>query len=209
MRLSFSTLRLLHDCPHNYVNKISKIEQPESIYLIEGKEGHRIGQDHVSGKKLHPGMAHIKMVFPIVEEKDFDERLKFEVPYKGHTIIGFCDALDKLIPDSPTRLAEFKFSSSPWSLDKYKKDYQRKMYGWAIRSLKEAILITGQRQPEKWLSQPPKTLKVPFVEQDYVDAEWFIDRGLEIIQSGDFLTDLEDGKCRDPRCYWGERCMFK
>jgi hypothetical protein len=209
MKLSYSTMRLLHECPHNYLNKTAGIKQPESEALTEGKEAHRLLQLHVSGKQPHELLSHIKIKFPIVEEVDFDERTRFEVPFGNHIIFGFVDGLDKLIPEGPEHLLEGKFSSSPWGLSKYLKDPQRKIYGWAIKSLKDSYLVTGQRVPEKWASEKVKTVKVEFTPQDYIDAEDYINKALEIIRSGDFTTDLVDGKCRDPRCWWGERCMFK
>lgn len=209
MKLSFSTMRLLHDCPHNYINKITGIKQPESIYLIEGKAAHRIMQEHVSGRKLHPDFAHINFKFPIVEEKDFDERLSFEVPYKEYIIRGFVDGLDKLIPEKPEDLLEGKFSGSPWSNKKYKDDPQRKIYAWAIRSIKKCHLITGKRKPEEWRSNRIKTTSIEVVEKDYADAEKYMDEAIEVLETGDFKSDLVDGFCRDPRCYWGDRCLFK
>ena len=106
-------------------------------------------------------------------------------------------------------MLEGKFSSSPWSLKKYKDDPQRKLYGWAIKSLKQSTLITGLRNPAEWVLKKPKTARVKFTEQDYKDAEDYINKALQIIKLGNFQTDLVNGKCTDPRCYWGENCMFK
>lgn len=202
-------MRLLHECPHNYLNKINKIPQPESDALVEGKAAHRIMQDHVCGKKPHEDFEHIDLHFPIVEHFDFDPRCKFEVPFQEHTIIGFIDGLDKPVQYNPTRMLEGKFSSSPWSLNKYKNDPQRKIYGWAVRSLTEAYLITGKRRPEEWKTHKIKTARVPFVTKDYADAEEWMLFAINKIKNGDFLSDLVDGICVNPRCYWGENCMFK
>lgn len=206
---SFSTLRLLHECPHNYLNKISGIKQPESIYLEEGKIAHGILQRHVSGVEKCESLKHLDIEFPIVEMKDFDPRCKFSVEYNGIVMYGFIDGLSDLIENNPKRMMEGKFSSSPWSLGKYKKDPQRKIYGWAIRSLEEAVLVTGQRQPDRWATDKVKTAKVKFTEKDYIDAENYINEALRKIKEGDFTSDLVNGKCTDPRCYWGENCMFK
>lgn len=209
MRLSFSTMRLLHECPHNYVNKMSGIPQPESEALIEGRRNHRIMQDHVSGRKLHEDFSHIDLKFPIVEVEDYDPRCKFEVPFRGHTIIGFIDGLDKPVQESPTVMLEGKFSSSPWSLTKFKKSAQRKIYGWAVPSLEKAFLITGHRKTDKWKVKRIKTAMVPFTEQDYEEAIEYMNFAIDKIKSGDLLTDLVGGKCTDPYCWWGENCMYK
>lgn len=216
MRLSYSTMHLLHECPHNYLNKISKIPQPESIYLIEGSKAHKIIQDHVSGKKPHPLLKHIRKKFPVVESvkpdgsKDWDdERCKFSVEYRGHEIIGWIDGLDKPVLENPTEMLEAKFSGSPWSLRQFKESPQRWIYGWAVKSLKSAFLITGKRTPDQWVLNKVKTAKVPFTEKDYERAEEYIDYALKIIQEGNFKSDLVDGRCIDPRCCWGGNCMFK
>lgn len=209
MRLSFSTMRLLHECPHNYVNKISGIKQPESPALIEGKLAHRIMQDHVSGTKIHPALEHMDLHFPVVERVDFDPNCKFEVPFGDHSIFGFVDGLDRPTNDNPTVILEGKFSSSPWSLGKYKKDPQRKIYGWALRTVKVAYLITGKRTPDEWADSRVLTRKVKYVEKDYADAEEWMSEAIRKINEKDFYGDLVDGKCIDPRCYWAERCMFK
>jgi hypothetical protein len=221
MKLSFSTMRLLHECPHNYVNKISGVEQPESHYLVEGRNAHRIMQDHVSGKQFHKGFAHIKHEFNVVEDVDFDPKCKFSVfvdsefnrvdieEEAAHEIYGYIDGLNSLIEHNPTKMLEGKFSSSPWSASKYKKDAQRKIYGWAVPSLQEAILITGKRRPEEWDTHKIKTAKVVFTEQDHREAVEYMKFAVDKIQSGDLLSDLVDGRCTDPRCYWGENCMYK
>lgn len=209
MRLSFSTMRLLHECPHCYVNKMFKIKQPESIYLVEGKIAHGIMQRHVSDVEEHPAFAHIGLKFPVVEKIDFDPDCKFEVPFGKHTIIGFIDGLDKRVDEKPTVMLEGKFSSSPWSLGKYKKDPQRKIYGWAMRSVKTAYLITGKRTPEEWETIKPVTRKVDFTEQDYKDAEDYMSKAIKMIEEKDFYGDLDNGVCTSYNCWYGANCMFK
>lgn len=202
-------MRLLHDCPHNWINKINKVPQPENKYFELGSAAHRIMQDHLSGKVPNEAFSHIKAKFPIVEEVDFDDRLRFEVPYKEYLIMGFIDGLDRPMEENPEVMLEGKFSSSPWSLQQYKSSPQRKIYGWALRSLKHAILVTGKLNPDEWKLNRIKTAKVPFVEQDYIDAESYIDYAIQVLKDGAFTTDLVNGRCTDPRCYYGSNCMFK
>jgi hypothetical protein len=209
MNLSFSTMNLLHECPHNYLNKINKVPQPENPYFELGHQAHRIMQDHVSGVKENEYFNHIKKKFPVVEVVDFDPRCKFEVPFGEHIIFGFVDGLDKPMNENPTELLEGKFSSRPWGLGQYKDHPQRKIYGWAIRSLKYAFLITGKLRPEEWKTNRIKTARITFTQQDYDDAEKYINDALKIIREGTFTSDLLDGKCLDRRCYWGSNCMFK
>lgn len=209
-------MRLLHECPHNYMNKISGVEQPTNEHMTAGKIGHGIIQRHVSGVEIREDLSHIKFTFPIVEKTDFDPDCKFEVLFEGHTIFGFVDGLDP----KNKRTLEIKLSYNPWSLQKFKDSPQRKIYGWALNAwnmttcgitgnYEEAILITGDTNPDQWKYRQIKVARVPFTKQDYREAEEYITKSFDIIKSGDFLTDLVDGKCVDPRCYWGERCMYK
>lgn len=205
MRLSYSTMRLLYECPHNYVNKISGIAQPSRPEFEEGKEAHKILQAHLCGDAIREDLQHLKFHFPIVEKVDFDPHTKFEVPFGKHTIFGFFDGLNI----EKGQLLEIKTSSTLWSLNKFKDLIQRKIYGWAMPELKEAILITSARDPEQWKYQPPKAIKVPFTQKDRDEAVEWIEKAIQMIESGDFTGDLVNGKCVDPRCYWGDACMFK
>lgn len=205
MQLSYSTMRLLYECPHNYLNKISGIAQPSRPEFEEGKEAHKIIQSHLSGKEIRDDLKHLKFSFPIVEKIDFDPDTRFEVAFGDHTIFGFFDGLNL----EKGQLLEIKTSSTLWSLNKFKDLIQRKIYGWAMPELTEAILITSARDPNQWQYQPPKAIRVPFTEKDRSDAEEWIAGAIEKIKSGDFTSDLVNGKCVDPRCYWGDACMFK
>lgn len=205
MRLSYSTMRLLHECPHNYVNKISGIKQPSNKFFEEGKEAHLILQKHLSGVEIREDLKHLNFHFPIVEKVDFDPDTMFEVPFFEHTIFGYFDGLNK----EKHQLLEIKTSSTLWSLNKFKDLVQRKIYGWAMPDLKEAILITSARDPQQWQYEPPKAIRVPFTQQDIDEAQEWILKSLQIIKDGDFYSDLVNGKCTDPRCYWGDACMFK
>ena len=203
MKLSYSTLRLLYECPHNYLNKISGVKQPESIFLTEGSEAHLIIQKHVSGVEVRPDLAHINYKFPIVEKIKFDPDTKFTIaidrqlnildktlycmcefpkmgaenlcikcrkPEAPFLFTGFFDGLNMELND----LLEIKTSSSMWSIAKFEKLIQRKIYGWAMPTLKRAILITAPRDPAKWDREPPKVLPVPFTEKDRIEAKQWI-----------------------------------
>lgn len=204
-RYSYSTLRLLWECPHNYLNKISGIKQPDNDFFKEGREAHAILQKHLSGKELRDDLKHLKFNFPIVEKVDFDPDTKFEVAFGEDSIFGFFDGYN---PETG-QLLEIKTSSTLWSLQKFKDLVQRKIYGWAMPALTEAILVTGSKDPKKWQYEPPKAIRVPFTEQDKQDAKDWIVGAINKIKAGDFTSDLVAGKCVDPRCYWGENCQFK
>ncbi len=181
------------------------IPQPEKPEWAEGKACHRLLQDHVSGKVTMAELNHIEYKFPIVEEVDFDERCRFEFIIEGYKIIGFYDGINW----KEGRWLEGKFSSSPWSIKKFKDSYQRMLYAFSDARLKEAILVTGSRNPEDWKLEPLKVYPVPVTEKDKrLASDWILD-GIKILESGNFTSDLVDGKCMDRWCYWGDNCQFK
>lgn len=181
-------------------------KQPDNIYFREGKICHRIIQDHVARIKTHKSLKHILYQFPIVEIEDFDPRCKFEFEVDSYTIIGYYDGLNW----KNKRFLEIKSSSTLWTMGKFQKAIQRKIYALANpKKLDEACLITGSRKPADWKTQPPKFYKVPLTQQDRDEALTWIKEGIKIIKAGEFTSDLVDGKCVDPRCYWGENCQFK
>lgn len=230
IQLSYSSLSLLHERPHCWLNKTMGIPQPQKPEWEQGKKIHRIIQDHVSGKKFHPYLKHIKYKFEIVEEKDFDERCRFEFcfskKYKNtyelcgktlesklrddYGIIGFYDGLNK----KKRQFLEIKSSDPLWSLVKFQKSIQRKLYALSNSWLTEAILIACSKDESRWEKELPKVFKVPLTEQDREDAiEWILE-GIKILENGQFLSDLTempDGslRCLDPRCFWGENCNWK
>jgi len=207
MRLSFSSLNMLHEASHQWTNKMMGIKIPDYDFLREGKEAHRLIQLHVSGKKKHKYLKHIEIKFPIVEEVDFDERCRFSFPVKTdkgeYEIIGFYDGLDI----KNHRILEIKSSSTPWSLGKFHSSMQRKLYGLSNFKIKEAFLITGSRNPDDWEKNPPKIYSIPFKPRDYSEATKWIFDGINIILKGDFTGGLdEDGKCTG--CFYGKNCSF-
>lgn len=206
IKLSYSSLNILHTCPHNWLNKMMGIPQPDRVWFKEGRKAHRIIQDHISGKKPHEHLKHIDLTVPVVEETDFDIRCKFSFTIAGYLIRGYYDGLDL----ENNRFIEIKTSSSGnWSIGKFQKAPQRKIYGLSNDRFKESVLITGHRKPVKWKSNKLKVYIVPVTEEDREEARQWIEQGIKILESGDFTSDLVDGKCTDPYCYWGENCQFK
>lgn len=195
IQLSYTSLSALHN-GHEWLNKQMKIPVPDYPFLTEGKEGHQIIQDHISGNKEHKDLKSVKVRFPIVEEKDFDERCKFKFNItrlgKEYLIIGFYDGRD----GNYERIVEIKLSGTPWSLTKFKGSIQRKIYAFSNDKIKEQFLITGFRQPERWKLNPPKVKSLMVKPQDITDALGWMIEGIDILEEGDFTGGLdENGKC--------------
>ena len=230
IQLSYSTINncLQPHNGHNWLNRQMGQKPEDKWFYHEGKEAHDTIQDHVSGKKLHLFLGHIDKRFPIVERVDFDPRTKFEFSFnvflydfmtknpKGlklpiklngeYSLLGFFDGRD----EGWTEALEIKSSVTPWSLGKFQKSMQRKLYSLAHDSLKDMYLITGKRKAEEWEQDKPKIFKVPVTRQDKLDAiEWILD-AIDLLESGKFDGGLdENGKCTDPWCYFGSSCSFK
>jgi len=214
IQLSYSTLNMIYQSSHNWLNKQMGIKPEERPEWEVGKKIHRIIQDHVSGKKLHLNLKHIKHTFPVVEEVDFDERCKFnfDCNFAGkdiknkYNIIGFIDGLD---PENK-RFLEIKSSDPLWSVGKFQNTMQRKVYALAKPEFTEAVLITCTKKIENWDRVPAKIFKVPLTDQDRKEARDWILGGIRIIESGEFTGGLdENGKCTNPWCYFGKNCQFK
>lgn len=199
IRLSYTSLNNLHN-GHEWLNKQMGIPLPDYPFLREGKEAHRIIQDHVSGKKKDKRLKHIEIEFPIVEEKDFDERCKFSFNIESQTgkyeIIGFIDGLDK----KNKRFLEIKTSGKAWSMKKFRDSTQRKLYALADPTFKDAYIITGNKDPEAWDKDPLKLYSVSVTADDRAYAIDWILKGIEILEEGDFSGGLKDGKCTG--CFW-------
>jgi len=186
-----------------------KPDPPEKIKIAmqNGTKCHRIIQKHVSGVKVRKDLSHIKYTFPIVERMNFDPQCKFEFLYDSEYKIG--GYVDGLNPETG-QILEIKTSYTNWSLSKFQNSPQRKVYAYAFSEYKESVLITGRKYPERWKEDKPKVLRVDINEQDFDDALEYIEKGIDIIESGDYTGGLDDdGVCRDPYCFYGKNCSFK
>lgn len=218
--LSYSSLKLLNgEANHEWLNRQMGVPVPNYPFLKEGKENQRPIQLHLAGKKEHPFLKNINIRFPIVEEKDFDDRVRFGFVFNkicdkklkdDYVITGFYDALEPNV-----RFGEIKLSSKPMSINEFQKSFQRKIYALSNEKFKEAILITGFRQIEKWEKDPPKVFSLPLTKKDREEAiEWIL-KGIRVLESGNFKGGLDkNGKCTG--CFWNmsrypelANCNFK
>lgn len=204
MHFSYSTLNMLRTSSHGWLNKVAGIEQEDKIYFREGKAGHRIIQDHVSGRKLDPRISYLDLHFPIVETRDFDPKTKFSFEVDGYEIIGFYDGL------KPKQWLEIKLSSTTWTIGKYARSPQRWIYAYANPGLESAVLVTGSRNPDDWKQQHLQCMDVPATAHDREKGLEWMREGIKIFESGDFTGGLdEQGYCHDRNCNWGKNCMFR
>jgi hypothetical protein len=224
IQLSYSTINMLYQASHNWINKQIGLRPEEKAIYQEGKKAHDIIERHLSGKECHPQLVHLNFSFPIVEEKDFDERLKFNIelndsllklvdprdprfyqPKDSYNIIGFADGLNQ----PAGYFLEIKTSSVPWTIKKFFDSEQRKLYALGFAWANRAICISGQRDPAKWATEKVKAYSLPCTPKDHADAILWVLGGIKIIESGDYTGGLVDGKCVDPNCYYGINCHFR
>lgn len=206
LHFSYSSLNDLISCPHSWINKMMGIKKPDYGYFKEGKEGHRIIQDHIGGIKPYSKIEYLTERFSIVEEKEFDPRCKFEIFIDGYSIIGFLDARD----EKEKKIGEIKLSSSPWSQGKFRSSPQRKIYALAHPECERSILITGSRNPDEWDTNKLIIRELQITKKDREEAEEWIKKGLQIFENGDFTGGLdENGRCIDPRCPYGNNCYAR
>ena len=234
IQLSYSTINscLQPNNSHNWINRQLGLKPEERPEWKAGNIAHNIIQKYISGKEKNKDLAHIEYRFPIVEEKDFDERCKFDFNFKSfmkeaenasgkplegkgikvldwfqgeYNIIGFYDGLD--IKNG--RMLEIKSSDPVWSLGRFVSSMQRKLYALSNSKFKEAVLVTCSKDPVKWKNEKPKVYSVSLNGKDRMDAiNWIID-AIKLLESGKFDGGLEDGKCTNPYCYYGSNCSFK
>ena len=208
--LSYSTINLIYNSPHNYLNKIMGIKQPDNIYFQKGKKIHRIIQDHVAGIKEEPRLSHITERFPVVETVDFDPKceIEFKIDSK-YKMRGFVDGFNK----EEGKTLEIK-SGKIWSIGEFQRAVQRKIYLIGLPfDVKENYLITASSDDSTWEFNKPKIYSLPVTPQDSVAGWIWIHEGVKRLENIKALVDEElratDGKCVDSRCYWGDQCQFK
>ncbi len=203
--LSYTTLNMLHTANHNWVNKMLGRIVPDRPEFRHGRLLHRIIQDHVSGIKTHP-VLKIPYTFDVVEVVDFDIKCKIKVRMSNkYEVIGYLDGFNTVENTS----LEIKTGTKMWSLGQFQRSKQRCIYSLGKRELRENILITCNNYPCVWEHTPPKIYKIPVIQKDLDDAMTWIEQGIKIIEKGYFGGGLTDGRCLDPRCYYGDNCFFK
>lgn len=206
MHFSYSTLNMLRTHSHCWINKQMGIKPEQKWYFTAGTEGHDLIQKHVSNAKKDPRLEGLEEYFPIVEKRPFDPDCKFSFMFEGYEIIGFFDGKNY----ETRHFLEIKLSGQPWSIGKFKRAVQRKIYAVAEPVFTHATLITGSLHPNEWKQTPPKVYTIENTDKDREEAKKWLSEGIEIFENGDFNGGLdESGRCTDPRCPWGNKCHFK
>lgn len=193
MMLSCSTLNAFLECPKSYLNKQMGLPKVDFEYFHYGKEGHKIIQEHISKKKLDERLKDLKLYFPVVEEKDFDERLKFELKFGKDSFIGFLDARN----DEDKVFSDIKISTTLWTLKKFLDLQQRKVYQLAYPDYSFVGITATPDLKEVY------TINLPSRAKDAENAKKWILEGFDKVRNSDFKKS-EKANCF--RCVYKESC---
>jgi len=203
VRLSYSTIKDLYEMPHTWINKQMGLKTKELPVFEEGKQVQKIIVNHILGKEINDKIKKREESdktfrlpkFEVMEEEDFDPRLKFEYDFDdNYYIIGWPDAIDKkhkLIGDVKAYNQGFKASMLRDSM-------QWRVYSLAHEWAKEVIYISASREfnNPRW-AESIKVLSVEIKDIDRAKAVAWIRGAIKIIESGDFKLEKNDNykKC--------------
>lgn len=175
--LSYSTINELINEPHTWLCKQLGLKRLTTNAMKEGKEAHGVIQAHVSGKALDERLKNITVTFPIVEEKERDERCHFTYDIDSeYSVHGYLDGLD---PENK-RILEIKTSSTPWGMAKFHSLMQWRIYA-LFGDFTEAVFITSTRDLKS-----PAVYTLPITDKHRQEALDWIQKGIKIIESGNF-----------------------
>ena len=200
MKLSYSTIKMLQEASHIWVNRLLGIPRVDYPWFAEGRRLHHLVQGHVSGKVAVKELIGFTDTFPLVEEVDFDERLRFTVPWQdGYELSGFVDGIN----NDTKHLLEIK-TGTMYSFGKFIKSMQRKLYQMAFPNYSIVLFTCGKEVvPYKTYEQKPVT------EKEIKSVTDWVNEGIKIIESNVFTGGLDaDGHCAVRYCEQGDSCHF-
>jgi len=195
MQLSCSSLNNFIMCEKTWLNKQLCLSTVDFPYFRTGREGHEVVQRHISKKKLDDRLTeNLKgFYFPIVEEKDFDERLKFDIKFGKDNFIGFLDARN----DGAKVFSDIKISTKLWTMKKFVDLMQRKVYQYAYPDY-SFVGITATPDLKE-----AETKIIPCRPQDAEEARKWIVAGFKAIKNSDFKPNP---KANCQRCVYQNSC---
>lgn len=143
--LSYSTMNgLIHE-PHTWLNKQMGLPTRTTAAMQEGKDAHRILQDHCSGVKLEPLFKNLP-TFSQVETIDRDP--KMEVRFKINSKYEFHGYVDGRSPERADYL-EAKFGKV-WSPGDFARLVQWKLYSIGLLEYNKVWMVNAPRNPAEW-----------------------------------------------------------
>ena|SRR3990167_4968243 len=188
--LSYSALNDLIQWPHTWLNKQMGFKIPETPYMTAGKEAHLAIQRHLLGAKDRK-LDGLDWKF---QKSEYHARKNYTDKYILH---GFLDAISF---DSKV-ICEIKTSNNPWSQQKFDASIQWRYYSF-VTDFRKILFITCKPDLSNL-----KTYYREISDQDLKQAEEWVNKGLSILEEGNFTKYLDGGKC-DGTCSYRENCYF-
>jgi CRISPR/Cas system-associated exonuclease Cas4 (RecB family) len=155
-----------------------------------GKVAHEVVINHVCGIKRDDRLPADLPTFQKPEYKVFEDYRN------GYALYGFCDSVDF----RTKTIMEYKTSSTPWSQGKFDKLMQIPFYALATH-FRKIYMITSTADLQNF-----KVFYKEINNDDIKGVSDWIESGIKIIESGNFTSDLIDGKC--PGCNYGPNCWY-
>ena len=179
--LSYSTLNELINCPHTWLCKQMGLQRFRTQAMQEGADAHTVIQRHVSGVERDPRLSKLMLYFPVVETRQQDPATHFEYQIDDeYSIHGYMDGKHEELE----RGLEIKTSSTLWGMTKFYNLMQWRIAALAQPWLKEMWFITATRDLRN-----PVCFTLPVTDKHRQEALAWIQRGIAIIESGDFSYD--------------------
>lgn len=195
-KLSFSTLNALHNAPHTWLCKVMELPTYTTTFFEQGKQVHKIIQNHCLGVEKHPLCSHLPE-FERVEKSDFDEDMHITKKYSGYLIHGYVD----MISDKRKQFADIKSGSTPWGVKKMATHPQFWMYSWML-GYNDFLLINAPKEVDIWNESNITTMDMTFTSKHHDKAKDFIDQGIHIIKNIKEYVAKEDFQKSRRYCFY-------
>jgi hypothetical protein len=200
--LSYSTMNTLLECPHTWLCKQMGLKTFDTDSFKDGRIAHNIIQSHVCGVEKNPLLLNLP-TFSMVEEVDFDEKMKIEYQYDDDTkIIGFVDGKDPERKD----FLEIK-SGRIWSMADFARLPQWKIYSLALSDYKKVWFVNVPKDKNRWNSVTVRVFNANITEHHKMQAKEFIKAALDVIANIDTYMDGVQKAPRNRYCFY-EGCPW-
>jgi hypothetical protein len=177
IQLSYTTLNALIHEPHTFICRYQlNLPKFTTLFLERGKDLHRIVQDHVSGRKEHPALAHLPY-FPHVEQTEYDRMMEVRFPInEEYSFHGFLDGMNP----QTRQFLEIK-TGSHWSKDRFLRLVQWKLYAVARPAYTDVVFVNCPASERAWTPRSIAVYTHRITERDKAEAQAFIDHALDVI----------------------------
>lgn len=192
--LSYTTLNNYLMSPHSYLNRyVYGIKTAETPAMVAGKLAHEVIQAHCMGVKKDARLSDLTWEFTTAE---YHAKMPWDDKFTLH---GYCDMIDF----KSKTLCEIKTSSRPWSQKMFQDLDQWRYYG-LVTEMEKVLFITCTPEITN-----VKTYFSEITTEDKDKARAWAALAIQGIRNGEFMSDIVDGLCTNPRCPYGVNCHWR